>query len=246
MDLSNQINEIIENTKNLALELEEDKRIITLKNDLSNVAEKAIDHAAKYVIKAMPVPDAVKDILLDIKDTIKTKDAGKVVSIAVKSTVREGLEILGLSTSSINSLMELKDIAKKGGLITALKNGVEIVAENHLKNNIVGDYVYKFFDKLKNYIMNNEFGKKLDNFIKKLEDKKGKFLEKCEEWYNAYKNMNVENMNNIAAELDNNKYVLSRYTDCIKENNVIQNMTAMVNNKKSVLTTNQQRLCQVI
>ncbi|MBQ8043750.1 MAG: hypothetical protein IJ272_06340 [Clostridia bacterium] len=246
MDLSNQINEIIENTKSLALELEEDRRMVTLKNDLSNAAEKTIDHAAKYVIKAMPVPDAVKDILLDIKDAIRTKDVSKVVSTAVNSTVREGLEMLGLSTSSINSLMELKDIAKKGGLITALKNGIEIVAENYLKNNIVGDYVYKFFDKLKNYIMNNEFGKSLDNFIKKLEEKKDKFLEKCEEWYNEYKNMNVEKMNSVASELDNNKYVLSRYTDCVKENNVIQNMTAMVNNKNSVLTTNQQRLCQVI
>lgn len=114
MDLSNQINEIIENTKSLALELEEDRRMITLKNDLSNAAEKTIDHAAKYVIKAMPVPDAVKDILLDIKDAIKTKDVKEVISTAVKSTVREGLEMMGLSTSSINSLMELKDIAKKG------------------------------------------------------------------------------------------------------------------------------------
>ena len=246
MDLSNQINEIIENTKNLALELEEDKRMITLKNDLSNAAAKSIDHAAKYVIKAMPVPDAVKDILLDIKDAIKTKDVSKVVSTAVKSTVREGLEILCLPTSSVTSLTELTDIAKKGGLITALKNGIEIVAENYLKNNIVGDYVYKFFDKLKNYIMNNDFGKSLNNFVKKLQDKKDKFLEKCEEWYGAYKNMNLEMMNNIAEELDNNKYVLSRYTDCVKENNVIQNMTLMVNNKNGVLTSNQKRLCQVI
>ena len=246
MDLSNQINEIIESTKNLALELEEDKRMVTLKNDLSNVAEKTIDHAAKYVIKAMPIPDAVKDVLLDIKDAIKTKDVGKVVETAVKSSVREGFEMLGVSASSINSLAELNDIAKKGGLITALKNGIEIVAENYLRNNIVGDYVYKFFDKLKEYIMNNEFGKNLNNFIKKLENKKEKFLQKCEEWYNAYKSMNVDKMNNVATELDNNKYILSRYTDCVKENNVIQNMTAMVNNKNGALTINQQRLCGVI
>lgn len=246
MDISNQINEIIENTKELALELNEDRRMTTLKNDLSNAAEKAIDHASKYIIKAMPVPDSVKDILIDVKDAIKTKDIKEVVSTVVKSTVREGLEIVGLSSSSINSLMELKDIAKKGGLITSLKNGIEIVAENYLKNNIVGDYVYSFFDKLKNYIMNNEFGKSLNNFIKKLEEKKDKFLQKCEEWYNAYKEGNLGKVNSVANELDSNKYVLSRYADCAKENNVIQNMTAMVNSKESVLTENQQRLCQVI
>jgi len=246
VELSNQINEIISNTRSLALELKEDGRMAALRGDLTNAAEKTIDHAAKYVIKAMPVPDAVKDILLDIKDAIKTKDMREVITTAVKSTVREGMEMLGLSTASINSLMELKDVAKKGGLITSLKNGIEIVEENYLKNNIVGDYVYKFFDKLKNYIMNNEFGKSLERFIKKLDEKKNKFLEKCEDWYDAYKNMNVEKMNDVAVELNNNKYVLTRYVDCVKENNVIQNMTTMINSKNGMLTSNQQRLCQVI
>ncbi len=246
MDLSQQINEIMENTKELALELKEDNRMETLKGDLSNAAEKAIDHASKYIIKAMPVPDAVKDILIDVKDALRTKDIKQIVGTVVKSTVREGMELMGLSSSSINSLMELKNVATKGGFITTLKNGIEIVAKNYLKNNIVGDYVYDFFDKLKNYVMNKEFGKSLTNIINKLERKKDKFLEKCEEWYNAYKSMNLEKINEFASELDNNKYVLSRYTDCAKENNIIQNMTAMVTNKNDILTTNQQRLCQVI
>ncbi len=246
MDLSNQLNEIIENTKNLALELNEDKRMNTLKEDLASAAEKTIDHAAKYIIKAMPVPDAVKDVLIDVKDSLKTKDLKEIISTVVKSSVREGLELVGLSSSSINSLMELKDIAKKGGLITALKNGVEIVAENFLKNNIVGDYVYTFFDKLKTYIMNNEFGKSLSNFIKKMEEKKKKFLKKCEEWFEEYKSGNLDKLTDIADELNRNAHVLSRYTDCIKENNVIQNMTSMIKSTSKVLTENQQRLCQVI
>ena len=246
MDLSNQINEIIEKTKNLTLELEEDKRLLTLNNDLSNAVEKTIDHATRYIIKAMPVPDAIKDILTDIKDSLKTKDVKEVIKTVIKSTVREGLEIVGISDSSINSLMELKEIAQKGGLITGLKNGIEIVAENYLKNNIVGEYVYKFFDKLKNYIMNKEFNKTLSNFIKKLEEKKNKFLLECEEWYKAYKNMDFNKMNTIADKLNDNKYVLSRYIDCVKENNVIQNMTTMVNSKHDSLSYNQQRLCEVI
>lgn len=246
MDISNQINDIIENTKSLALSLDETSKMTVLKNDLSNAAEKAIDSASKYIIKAMPVPDAVKDVLMDVKDSLKTRDIKQVIGTVVKSTVREGLEFLGLSSSNINSLMELKNVATKGGLITSLKNGVEIVAKNYLKNNIVGEYVYDFFDKLKNYIMNKEFTKTLNNIINKLDEKKDKFLKKCEEWFSEYKNKNIEKLNNIATELNGNNYVLSRYTDCVKENNIIQNMTAMINNKKSLLTENEQRLCQVI
>ncbi len=246
MDLSNEINEIIQNTKELTMSLGKDDRIATLKEDFAGAVEKTVDKAAKYVIKALPVPDAVKDVLMDIKDAMRTKDIKGVVVTAVKSSVREGLEILGLSNKSINSLSELKDIAKRGGLVTSIKNGIEIIETNYLKNNIVGDYVYKFFDKLKNYIMNNEFMRQLSKFIDKLEQKKNDFLNKCEEWYNAYKSKEFTKINDIAEKLNENKYVLSRYNDCIKENNVIQNITAMVNSKKDILTINQQRLCEVI
>ena len=246
MDLSNEINEIIQNTKELAIDISKDSKIETLKQDLTDTVDKTVDHAAKYVIKAMPVPDAVKDILIDIKDAIRTKDVKEVLSTAVKSTIREGLEMLGLSKKSINSLSELKDIAKKGGLVTSIKNGIEVIEANYLKNNIVGDYVYKFFDKLKSYIMNNEFMKYLNNLIDKLEQKKNEFLNKCEEWYNAYKSKDLDKINELSQTLNDNKYVLSRYGDCVKENNVIQNITAMVNSKKDILTVNQQRLCEVI
>lgn len=246
MDLSNEINEIIQNTKELALDISKDGKMELLKQDLTDAVEKTVDHATKYVIKAMPVPDAVKDILIDINDAIKTKDIKQVLSTAVKSTIREGLEMLGLSKKSINSLSELKDIAKKGGLVTSIKNGIEVVEANYLRNNIVGDYIYKFFDKLKCYIMNNEFMKYLNNRIDKLEQKKNEFLNKCEEWYNAYKNRDLDKVNELSQKLNDNKYVLSRYSDCVKENNVIQNITAMVNSNRDVLTVNQQRLCEVI
>ena len=246
MELSNQINEIVNSTRELVVEINENTRMANLKNDLATAAEKAIDHAASYIIKAMPIPDAVKDILVDVKDSLKTKDLRQIVGTVVKSSVREGLEMIGLSSKSINSLSELRNIAKKGGFITALKNGIEIVAENYLKNNIVSDHVYTFFDKLKNYIMNNEFVKSLNGFIKKFEEKKNKFLKKCEQWFEEYKSGNLERLTDIAKELDSNKYVLERYADCIKENNVIQNMTAMIKNTNISLTENQKRLCQVV
>lgn len=246
MDISAQLNEIIENTKDLALTLEQDNRMTALKSDLTKATQKAVDHAAKYVIKAMPVPDAVKDILTDMKDALKTKDIKKVIGTVVKSTVREGLETIGISDECINSIVDLKNVATKGGLITSVKNGIEIVAKNYLKDNIVGDYVYDFFDKLEGYVMNKEFSKNLNSIVNRLQDKKDEYLEKCESWYAAYKQMDLEKIKNIAGELKEDTYILSRYTDCIKENNIIQNMTAMINNRKEPLTLNQERLCQVV
>ena len=56
----------------------------------------------------------------------------------------------------------------------------------------------------------------------------------------------IANINSISEQLAGEKYVLNRYYECKKENNIIQNMTAMVNNKKGLLSAEQQRLCEVI
>lgn len=246
MELSETISNTIETIKNNNLDLEKDKNISILKNDLVNVTQNAVDKAANYVIKAMPIPDAARDILKDVKDSLKTRDLKTVLTTAVNSSIREGLELLGLSKSGINSLIKMKDVAVKGGFINNLKNGIEITANNFLKNNIVGDYVYKFFDELKQYVQSNRFMEKLNSIINKIMKKKDEFLNKCNKWYDAYKNMDLKSMNQISLELDKNKYVISRYEECKRENHIIQNMTDMINNKKGFLSDAQQKLCQVI
>lgn len=246
MILSKQIVETLNNSKELALQLNVDNRLNLLKEDLGNVTERAIDSAAKYIIKAMPVPDAVKDILHDVKDALKTRDLKKILATAVKSTVREGFELIGLNANTIKSIMELKEVAVKGGYIMAIKNGIEIVANNYLKSNIVGEYVYNFFDKLKNYIMNNTFMKKINSLLEKMMSKKTTYMDVCNKWYEAYDNMDLTEINNIAQKLSDNRYILNRYEDCKKENSIIQNMTAMVNSKKASLSSMQQKLCEAM
>ncbi len=244
--MNNTIEEIITRAKENVRDIELDNSIVAMKNDLSKASETALDKAANYIIKAMPVPDAIKDILKDVKEAIKTKDLKNVVSTAVTSSIREGLEILGLSNESIKNVYKLKDVAMKGGLAQALKNGIEIIANNYLKNNIVGKYVYNFFDKLKNFVLTNSFSEKINEFLRKLEQKKDKFFEKCNEWYNSYANMDLEKINSIAKNLNGEKELLSQYLECAKENQVIQNMTKMVNSKQEKLTTNQLQLCKTL
>ena len=246
MNVANEINDIIQEAKELTIELSRNTRNELLTNDFVTATEKAIDGAAKYIIKAMPVPDAVKDVLIDIKDSLKTRNLKDILNTAVKSTVREGLEMLGVSEKTLESLQEIKEAATKGGLVTAVKNGLQIVANNFLKNNIVGDYVYTFFGKLEAYVMNRDFMKKIEQIITKLEKKKEEFSKNCEEWYKAYRKLDISKMNEISEKLNENTYITSRYEECLKENKLIQNMTAMVNSTKQALSYNQQNLCEVL
>lgn len=246
MELSEIIENMKDKSKNITLDLEKDRKLDLFNEDLTDVVGKAIDQAANYVIKSMPAPDAVKDILYDVKEAIKTRDLKNILETTIKSTVREGLEMLGVSSKNIKSITDFKDVSLKGGLISGIKNAIDIVANNFLKNNIVGNHVYIFFNKLKDYVLSNNFKEKLNNKVNSLMKRKDEFMEKCESWYLAYKNLDLESVNKISEELASNKYIIRRYDDCERENRIIQNMTDMVNTKQTFLTTNQTRLCEVM
>lgn len=246
MNMIEDVSDILKDAKEKINDLELDGNLDSMKNNIVKATENAVDKAANYIIKAMPVPDAIKDILKDVKEAIKTKSFKNVLSTAVSSTIREGLEILGLSKNTIKDIYKLKDIAMKGGLGQAIKDGIEIVANNYLKNNIVGQYVYDFFHKLKNYFLTNRFGEKIDEILNNFEKGKEKFFEKCSQWYEAYSNMDLDNVNSIANNIASKRSVINQYTDCAKENKIIQNMTKMVNSKNEKLTENQLQLCRTL
>lgn len=246
MNLDLEINETINRIRNNVLELDTDHRLDNLKQDLQNASERALEKTMNYIIKSMPVPDAIKDILKSVKETIKSKELKQVIGAAVNSSVREGLEIAGVSKSNINTLKDMKGFALKGGLLMLIKGGIQVIERKYLKSNIVSDAVYKFFDKINDYVLSKEFIKKIDSIVNKLAEKKTEYLNKCENWYESYRKMDIKNLNKLSEELDSNRYITSRYEDCDRENRIIQNMTKMINSKKGILSLEQQKLCEVM
>lgn len=239
-------NNILNTAKNINKELELDKELTGIKNQLNRVLTNTLDKVATYTIKSMPIPDGFKDILYDIKDAFKTKDFKEIVGTAINSSVREGLEILGLDKSSIKNINEIKDIAKKGGLMYGLKAGIEIVAKKYLKNNLVGNYVYDFFNKLKDCPLTTEFINKFEGGINKITEAKEEFLSKCDEFKEAYENFDIEKISKAAKEVQKSFKNVKQDIECIRENKTIQNMFTLVNNKKEKLTDAQLQLCKMM
>lgn len=228
--------------KNLNI-FEDTKKI---NNQLGDITVGIIDRSANYIIKAMPVPDAIKDILKDVKDSIKTNDFKLVIKTAVRSSIREGLELLGVGNEKITNLVNAKDLAIKGGLSINLKNAVGVLANKYLNSHLVADEVYQFFDKLKNYILSKEFNYKLIEVINKLVKKKENFMNMCNNWYKAYSKLDIPEMNELSKSIMKNKDILLNFKECSREGKIISNMTNMVNNKNSKLTEMQLNLCKTI
>ncbi len=236
----------INTSKEIARELNSNVKIQVMSKELESGVGKTLDKIANYIIKSLPIPDCAKDILKDVKDALKTKDIKNVISTAVKSSIREGLELIGIKKDSVNDVFKLKDIAVKGGLSYNIKNCIDLVAKNFLKNNLTDEHLSTFFYELEKYIQSNEFVKKLDQMLSKSLKKKEIFLNQVSQWYKCYEKMEVEKMSNIAGKLKRKKELMIQYPECEKENGIIQNITAMLGNKPQKLSEIQLQLCSTL
>ncbi|MCX8075154.1 MAG: hypothetical protein N2749_06170 [Clostridia bacterium] len=232
------------NDKNLEeLHLDKEIEISSSKTELEKSINNILDKGTDYIIKAMPIHNGLKEILIDVKKSLKTKDFKEIIKTALNSSIREGLEILGTPINVLNDIKTLKDAAIKGGLKQALIAGIDIVSNKYINGNLMGDLIKEFFNKTKSFIQSNMFLIKLDSGINKIIDKTKDFKKLCESWYNAYDKLDIENINDIAKKLNHNRRI--NYTDDegIKQNKIIQNMTSLINVKKDKLSQMQLQIC---
>ena len=106
------------------------------------------------------------------------------------------------------------------------------LSKKFLDKNVYDVYIKDFFDKTRDFIKSNEFLNKINIRMNKCIEKINNFKEVCKEWYNAYDKFDLESINNIANTLNKKRNNVSFNAECINQNNVIQNMTRLINNKK--------------
>lgn len=245
--------EVAVNSKNaLVNELETNPQLSAITKELNSGVTKALDKAAKYIIRALPIPDCAKDVLLDVKNALKTKNLKTILTTAVNSSIREGLELVGLDKSTIKSVFRLKDIATKGGLTYNLKNALDVISEKYLNKNLISENIGTFFKKLKEFVLSSRFVQSVQEILERLNRRKESFFDQVKEWYKSYEELNIDKMKDIANNLNRKKEIINEYEVCKKENGVIQNITSMLSAKNQNITENEKltatqlQLCNVL
>lgn len=227
----------LEMDKNLNLQISKNK------NEFQNMIGNIIDKGAEYAIKASPVNGHIKDILIDVKNSFKSKDFKEIVKTAINSSVREGLEILNMPKNVLKDINKIKDIAMKGGITSAINAGIDIFYKNTFKNNIFEPYINTFIKDIKAFVSSKSFSEKLDRGFDKVREKVIDFKQLCNKWYQSYEKFEIDSLNSIAKQLNSKQKIVNNNLECIKENNIIQNMTELVNNKNNKLSPMQLQIC---
>ena len=208
-------------------------------NILTNIIKKGID----YGIKSLNSSENNDGLVNIIKEVSKGKELKEIIKTCVDASISQALENKKGNIDLLKSLKSFKDISIKGGLRYLLSAGVDILFRKATKLNLFKPIVEKILFNVKNFIMSNSFIQKLDVSINKIINRKNEFKKDCLNWHKAYEEFNLKKINEIAKVLQENKNKIQNDPDCIKENNIIQNITKLVNIKKEKLSKLQLQIC---
>lgn len=238
--------ETLNTVKAISNELTLEKDLKDMKESFSKIIGNNFDKMVNYTIKAMPIPDSCKDILKDVKEAFKTKDFKIIVKTAINSSIREGLEILGLDKESLKNLKTVANTAMKGGVLEGIKAGVDIVAKKYLKNSISGNYVYEFFEQVKNIPFTKEFSEKINKAVNKIDKAKDEFLDMCKNFKEAYSSFDLDKMSELSEKIKEKAKEVKNDKQCIREASNIQNMNKLASVRNQKLTDEQLKLCNIM
>lgn len=233
--------------KDLLIDKDRDREVdISINNTkkaFSNIAFNVVNTAADYIIKAMPVNDGVKNILLDVKKAFESRDFKTILKTAVGSSMEEGVKMFKMPKNVLSDISKVTNITIKGGLMEGICAAIDIISNKYLKNNLFYNLIKDFINKTKDYIFTKEFKDKLEIKVERLVKKADNFKEKCKEWYKYYDKLDFEKMNDLAQDLKREKRKVISDPECAKESNIIQNILKLVNVKKDKLTNLQLQIC---
>ena len=123
----------------------EEQEIEKNKEKLKEILLKIINKGSNYVIRGMPINNHIKEILINTKEALKEEDFNNVIKIAITSSIKEGLEILGKDSKELNGIENITDIAFNGGLVKSLNLGVDMVENMKKYGNLFYNYIEDFF-----------------------------------------------------------------------------------------------------
>lgn len=235
--------ENLNNTKNLKLKNDLDLEVSQNLTDFKKVTENVIYSGVEYAIKSLELNDQTIESLNEIKKSFKTKDFKEILSTAIDCSVKFGLEVAKTKFPVLKTIDGLKNISVKGGAGTLISSAIDIFANKYLKGNLINDGINKFFDNIKNFVRSNAFIQKIEQGIKRIKDRVDKFKDMCSNWYQAYEKFDLNDINNIANAINKFSTRVSNNIECLKENNIIQNMTELINNKMDKLSKTQIEVC---
>ncbi len=229
--------------RNLKMDNVLELNILNCKESLNKILVNILKKGIDYSVKSLNISENNEGLINNIKKISNSKELREIISSSVNASILEFLENKKENTIKFGNLSEVKEASLKGGLRFLLSAGVDVLFNKSFKLNLFKPLISLVIKKVKEFILSNSFIQKLNRSVDNMIHKADGYINICKKWYSAYEKFDLKELNKLAKELDMQKNKVMHNEECLKENNLIQNMTKLVNSKKDKLSNLQLQIC---
>ena len=204
----------------------------------SNLGQ-AINGGINIGIRAL-LPDLIEDQIIQVKDSIITDGFKSGIKTAIDNTVDLGKSFLGIFTGKFESMSQVKDVIKKGGLIDSVSDildwGIDMAEHNNLINKNTATLIKKGKDTVLNTV-NNNIENSMTSQIEAIE-KIDKYITN---WNEYYKNQDFSSMDKQFKKIEKELNIVMPLENVLNKAKVVENLHNLIkNNGKNFNLSNEE------
>ena len=187
-----------------------------------------INEGINIGIRAL-LPDLIEDQAINVKDSIITDGFKSGIKTAIDNAVDLGKSFLGIFTGKFDSMSQIKETIKKGGLIDSVSEildwGVDMAEDNNLVNKSTASLIKKGKDTILNTVSNN-IENSMTSQIESIE-KIDKYITNWNEYYN---NQDFSNMEKQFKKIEKEIEQIMPLESVINKARVVENLHNLIKN----------------
>ena len=213
----------------------EEKQRNFLQTNLGKAVNMGLNIGIRYLL-----PDVIENQVIEIKDSLIQNGLKEGIQTAINSSINLGKSALGIVTGKFESIEQMQNAVKSGGIIDSISNVVNYSINKLVDNGNISNSIGNTIKNGKNAILNN-ITQNIENEFKNQISNMEKLNKYTENWKNYFNNKDFSGMQREYEKILAKIKEIVPIEKTIKTARVVENLHQLIkNNGQDFNLTNEE------
>lgn len=213
----------------------EEKQRNFLQTNLGKAVNMGLNIGIRYLL-----PDVIENQVIEIKDSLIQNGLKEGIQTAINSSINLGKSALGIVTGKFESIEQMQNAVKSGGIIDSISNVVNYSINKLVDNGNISNSIGNTIKNGKNAILNN-ITQNIENEFKNQISNMEKLNKYTENWKNYFNNKDFSGMQREYEKIHTKIKEIVPIENTIKTARVVENLHQLIkNNGQDFNLTNEE------
>ena len=213
----------------------EEKQRNFLQTNLGKAVNMGLNIGIRYLL-----PDVIENQVIEIKDSLIQNGLKEGIQTAINSSINLGKSALGIVTGKFESIEQMQNAVKSGGIIDSISNVVNYSINKLVDNGNISNSIGNTIKNGKNAILNN-ITQNIENEFKNQISNMEKLNKYTDNWKNYFNNKDFSGMQREYEKIHTKIKEIVPIENTIKTARVVENLHQLIkNNGQDFNLTNEE------